>query len=191
MHLIYFSFKKPFFCFVLLIGSTILFAQENSSDEKTVMVIDTTTPVSRLSRVIDSVSQEEMLIGPISYQELSAHTAFTWVNDSFKSKLNPILLAQKLDHSLRFLVFIGTWCSDSRNIIPEFIQFANEISFPQENIQFYGVDRNKNGTDETSNIYQITNVPTIIGLKDGKEIFKIIENGKTGNWQDELVSQLN
>ena len=39
--------------------------------------------------------------------------------------------------------------------------------------------------------FKITNVPTIIVMKDGKEVGRVIEYGKTGKWDEELAELLN
>jgi hypothetical protein len=38
--------------------------------------------------------------------------------------------------------------------------------------------------------FKITNVPTIIVMKDGKEIGRVVEYGKTGKWDVELAELL-
>ncbi len=37
----------------------------------------------------------------------------------------------------------------------------------------------------------ITNVPTIIVLKNGKEVGRVVEYGASGKWDEELASLLN
>jgi hypothetical protein len=49
-----------------------------------------------------------------------------------------------------------------------------------------GVDRSKKTIQHLSEAFNILNVPTIIVLKDGKEIGRVVEYGKTGMFDKEL-----
>ena len=56
----------------------------------------------------------------------------------------------------------------------------------QDHITLLGVDRNKKTIQHLSEIFQIINVPTIIVLKQGKEIGRVVEYGKSGMFDKDL-----
>ena len=58
-------------------------------------------------------------------------------------------------------------------------------------ITLYGVNRSKNSLGNIAKAFNITLVPTIIIMKDGKEIGRVVEYGKTGKWDKELAEILN
>ena len=57
-------------------------------------------------------------------------------------------------------------------------------------ISFFGVNRAKKTLASFTDAFNITNVPTIIVMKNGKEIGRVVEYGKTGNWDKELAGIL-
>jgi hypothetical protein len=61
---------------------------------------------------------------------------------------------------------------------------------PDSAISFYGVDRDKNTIGNISHAFNITNVPTIIIMKSGKEIGRVVEYGKTGKWDMEIAEMI-
>ncbi|CUU08094.1 Thiol-disulfide isomerase or thioredoxin [Candidatus Thermokryptus mobilis] len=73
------------------------------------------------------------------------------------------------------LIFLGTWCPDSREHVPKFMKIMDMAGVSRENIKFIGLDRDKTLKGLTDR-YNIKRVPTFIFIKDGKEIGRIVEN---------------
>jgi thiol-disulfide isomerase/thioredoxin len=88
--------------------------------------------------------------------------------------------------SVQFLVFGGTWCHDTQFILPKFYSLSDAAGVAQNQITLLGVDRSKKTIQYLSERFNITNVPTIIVLKQGKEIGRVVEYGKTGMFDREL-----
>ena len=78
------------------------------------------------------------------------------------------------------LVFMGTWCSDSQREVPALMKILEEAGFPAEQLKTVGVyDKGPNYKTSPNGEHwglKITNVPTIIFLKDGKEVNRIVES---------------
>ena len=66
-----------------------------------------------------------------------------------------------------------------------------KAGIPDDRITFFGVNRDKQTLGNIASAMKITNVPTIIVMKDGKEIGRVVEYGKTGKWDNELADILN
>ena len=77
-------------------------------------------------------------------------------------------------HQLTIKVFMGTWCGDSRREIPGFYKILDETAFDVNYLQLIGVDRSKK-YDNYEKDLTIFKVPTIIFLKNGKEIGRFVE----------------
>lgn len=92
--------------------------------------------------------------------------------------------------SIQFIVFGGTWCEDTQFILPRFFKLQELSGVPDENISFFGVNREKTTLGHIAEALGITNVPTIIVMKNGKELGRVVEYGKTGKWDKELASIL-
>ena len=85
------------------------------------------------------------------------------------------------------LVFLGTWCPDSKREVPRFLKIADSSGIPPDSICFYGLDRSKKSPDGLTDRYDITLVPTFIFLKDGKEIGRITE-APTATLEGDILS---
>jgi thiol-disulfide isomerase/thioredoxin len=131
----------------------------------------------------------KVLKGFVTKQELANDTAFKWFGENQKgyTPYSTALQALKTNKdSVSFLVFGGTWCHDSQFILPRFYSLAEAAGFGQDKITLLGVDRSKKTIQHLSEAFNILNVPTIIVLKDGKEIGRVVEYGKTGMFDKEL-----
>jgi thiol-disulfide isomerase/thioredoxin len=88
---------------------------------------------------------------------------------------------------LQFVVFGGTWCEDSQFILPRFFKLLEMSGVPDNNITFFGVNRDKKALGHIAEAFGIINVPTIIVMKNGVELGRVVEYGKTGKWDAELA----
>ena len=80
---------------------------------------------------------------------------------------------------VRVLVFMGTWCSDSKRDVPRFLRIADASGMTPADFELYGVDRKKKSPDGLEEKYAIERVPTFIFLRGGKEIGRIVEMPRT------------
>jgi hypothetical protein len=71
------------------------------------------------------------------------------------------------------LVVLGTWCSDSHELIPQLFKVADLVGW--EKIELIGVDRKKQCSSVDVKPLSIEYVPFIMVFKDKKLIGKIIE----------------
>src|SRR4051812_29541886 len=114
--------------------------------------------------------------GIISRDLLQKDTAFKWYAENLKGYTpNPSGLAsfKKNVDSINVIVFMGTWCEDSHNIVPKFFAFADAAGLSEDRISVIGVDRSKKTLGRLSEALNITNVPTIIVMKKGKELGRV------------------
>jgi hypothetical protein len=86
---------------------------------------------------------------------------------------------------------MGTWCEDSHFIIPKFYSLLETAGFPNDRVTLIGVDRKKKTLSHLSEALNVTNVPTIIVLKNGKEVGRVVEFGKYGLFDKELGEIIN
>ena len=87
---------------------------------------------------------------------------------------------------VQYVVFGGTWCEDTQFILPKFFKLQEQSGLSESRLSLYAVDRSKKTLGNIADAFKITNVPTIIVMKDGKEIGRVVEYGKTGKWDTEL-----
>ncbi len=124
---------------------------------------------------------EKILVGKIKRTQLSTDE-FPWFKknyDTYNSAVNTdILYLKAFKDRVTFMVFAGTWCDDTQNLLPKFFRVLDEAQFPASSITLYGVDRSKKSLHGEADKSLIVNVPTFIVYKDGKEIGRIVENVK-------------
>jgi thiol-disulfide isomerase/thioredoxin len=132
--------------------------------------------------------ENEMLVGGITRQVIENNSSCKWFLTGFKS-YDPGTHAFKLsdpDADIHLVIFAGTWCEDSQVILPGLYKWASAEGFPENRISLFGVDRDKKTVGDLAGAFGITNVPTIIVMKGGKEQGRVVEYGKTGRWEEEL-----
>ncbi len=91
---------------------------------------------------------------------------------------------------VQFVVFGGTWCDDTQFVLPKFFKLQEQSGFSDSDISFFAVTRAKQTVGNITTAFKIVNVPTIIVMKDGKEVGRVVEYGKTGKWDIELAELL-
>ena len=132
----------------------------------------------------------KLLKGIISRDILEKDTSFTkWYRENLKgytADRNAIAGLKKNADSLELLVFMGTWCEDSHFVIPKFFNLLDQTGFPREKVTLIAVDRNKKTISHLAEALNVQNVPTIIVMKKGKELGKVIEYGKSGLFDKDL-----
>jgi hypothetical protein len=80
---------------------------------------------------------------------------------------------------VHILVFMGTWCSDSKREVSRFLRIADGTGMAAADFDLYGLDRKKTSPDGLEQKYTIERVPTFIFLRGGKEIGRIVETPRT------------
>ncbi len=129
-----------------------------------------------ISKSSKKVQEEFMLNGKISREELKKN--FTWFDANYKKYIlndTAINELKSFSKNLKVVVIMGTWCSDSREHVPEFFKVADAINLNEKQIEMIAVDRKKQCSTIDITPFKIEYVPTFIFFKDGKQIGSIIE----------------
>ena len=132
---------------------------------------------------------EKTFKGIISRETLLNDTSFRWYAENLRGYTpNAVALSslKKQADSIQLLTFMGTWCEDSHFIIPKFFSLLDAAGFPVERVTLIGVDRKKTTLGHLAEALNVKNVPTIIVMKNGKEVGRVVEFGKYGVFDKEL-----
>jgi thiol-disulfide isomerase/thioredoxin len=130
----------------------------------------------------------KILKGIISRREVENDTAFGWWAENLKgyTPQSQAVAELKKNTNIQFITFMGTWCGDSKFIIPKFYSLLDAAGFPQDKVTLIGVDRSKKTLSHLTEAMNIINVPTIIVMNNGKEAGRVVEYGKYGMFDKEL-----
>jgi len=116
---------------------------------------------------------------------LSAGPEWQAKYDGYQPDLSQMdALKLKLGEELKVDIYLGLWCSDSKNNVPPFIKIldAAGILVP---VRFFNVQRKPVKTIQFfSEKFQVERVPTFIFYRGDTEIGRIVENPKTGLIED-------
>ena len=126
---------------------------------------------------------EVILNGIITKYILMNDPLFSWYPNSqqnFEGDKATIDAMAANKGKIKYIVFGGTWCSDTQFILPKFFRMQEQAGVADADISFFAMDRSKKTIGHIGDALGITNVPTIIVMKDGKEIGRIVEYGTTG-----------
>ncbi len=137
---------------------------------------------------------EKVLKGIINRKIIETDTAFKWFQENMKwanidSKAIEAFTTKKDLFSV--IVFGGTWCHDTQNLLPVFYKLVDKSNYPDNKISLIVTDRDKKTINDLHTKYNITNVPTFIIIHNGKEIGRVVEYGKTGAIDKELGEIVN
>jgi hypothetical protein len=120
----------------------------------------------------DTVSvMDELTISQVkSYDWYGYYSTKLILNDTLVTQIKQCQLPQ-----WQVMVVMGNWCSDSREFVAEFLKIAESVGWDEKRIKLVGVNRKKKSSVIETSDWHITNVPTFIFIKSGKEIARITE----------------
>ncbi len=133
------------------------------------------------------------LKGILNREVLQNDTAFAWMkNDISWYKPNATCVANLIPvkDSIQLLIFIGTWCEDSHIVLPQLLKLLDQVNFSPNRYTIIGIDRKKQTLGCLSEALAVTKAPTILVMKNGKEIGRVEEFGKYGVYDQELAEVL-
>jgi thiol-disulfide isomerase/thioredoxin len=87
----------------------------------------------------------------------------------------------------QLILFTGTWCHDSQQILPKYFALLEAAEFPEHKMTIIACDRQKNAPANIQRPLNVVNVPTLLVMKDGKEVGRIVEYGASGLVDKELA----
>lgn len=168
--------------FILLCSFTVI-ACKNS---------DTASEVEQIKEELKDETKKEAveaedLLGKIKIEDLEQPAFQDWYQSSYKSltaekaTLNEI---EKHIHDYDIKLFMGTWCSDSQRVVPQFIRLLEKVNYNENNLEMYALDENKQSPLKIEEEYDIQYVPTIIFMKNGEEVNRFVEFAQESIAQD-------
>jgi thiol-disulfide isomerase/thioredoxin len=158
-----------------------------------VMTIQDATAQTPYTSTVDD-RKVTILNGILTKYALINNDAFkSWYTSNEQSYTAPAPVIASMEaakDNVQYIIFGGTWCGDTQFILPKFFKLQAQAGVADKNISFFGVDRQKKTLGNLQAAFGITNVPTIIVMKNGVEQGRVVEYGKTGKWDEELAAIL-
>lgn len=120
----------------------------------------------------------EILVGSATLDSLHNQPFSEWYDPGIATasldrakveSLKPLL------EGVEIVIFLGTWCIDSQRQVPKFVKILEESGYPTEEIHVVYMTRDKATPQKYEEGLDITNVPTFIFYRNGKEMNRIVE----------------
>lgn len=127
----------------------------------------------------DTESDQLVFNGKCTYNDLTTEPSFRWMRtvfDEYRPDRKKISYLREHIKDYSIIVFLGTWCSDSHDLIPRLQKVLQHSAYPIGQIVIYGTDKAKKTRGGEEKKYKITLVPTVILYKGDREAGRIIES---------------
>ena len=129
--------------------------------------------------VYDKQSKTKILVGFSNRGGLQQDPFSVWFNKEYGAyALNKeaVQVIKNDSENLSIMLFMGTWCRDSRREVPRIYRVLDAADFDESRLTLINVDREKNSPDGEETGLNIHHVPTLILYKNGSEIGRVIES---------------
>jgi len=125
-------------------------------------------------------NEEEItdLIGIKKRKDLQSNPFEEWFFASYQAHFldeEKIKKLRPLMKDIQLKLFMGTWCSDSRIQVPAIYKILDSLGFDEKNLTLIAMTEYKETPQNYEKGLDITNVPTLIFYRNGKEINRIVE----------------
>jgi thiol-disulfide isomerase/thioredoxin len=140
--------------------------------------------------VVGTDGGSKMLKGVVKRDLLENDTAFAWFHANqtgYTPSTDAVSLLRAKGGSARFLVLGGTWCGDTQALLPKFYLLMDAAGIGGDQLTFVAVDRQKHALNSLPEDMHLAHTPTFVVLKGGKEVGRVVEWGKNGQWESELA----
>jgi rhodanese-related sulfurtransferase len=128
-----------------------------------------------------------MLVGKITKEELYREfPLFKEKAEGYSPKVEWVEKIGKLSQQTSVILFLGTWCKDSISEAPKFLKTYDLAGNPDFSLEIYAVNREKKDGLGMAERFKLERVPTMIFLREGREISRIVEYPKKSMEEDFL-----
>jgi len=147
-------------------------------------------PTGKNQIVLDTVDDGVMLLGHISTSAIKKTPFKEWYQENYQG--HPIDSAlvdsiKPLLTGIKIKVYMGSWCEDSQREVPAFFKIMEHAAAADNIMSLIALDHDKLSPDGLQEADAIEYVPTIILIKDGQELNRIVEYPQQSLEQDILT----
>ena len=97
---------------------------------------------------------------------------------SIQPELEIINSEFSIEDDIKVLIFFGTWCHDSKRELPRLFKILQSYGLSDNNLELIAVGPDKRDPLNRAEDYNLLYTPTIVFLKDSKEVGRIVEKPK-------------
>lgn len=123
-------------------------------------------------------TEQNVIVGISDVRILERSLSFRWYKDgyfNYQLNISAINAIKEMSKDIQFIVFAGTWCEKSQQLLPQFYKVMDLAGISKQRITLCFLDRDKRSPQGIENNYIINNTPVFIILQKGIEIGRITE----------------
>ena len=134
------------------------------------------------------VSAHQSKAGPMSLDELWT-TAPVWraIADTYEPDAAVIERLRAIDEPVRLQIVMATWCGDSRYHVPRLLKSIERAANPNLSVELIGIGPDFDTPMDIIAGQNITNVPTVIVQRGGKELGRYVETPAAATIEDDIA----
>ncbi len=111
--------------------------------------------------------------------------------DTYTPDAAAVAAIKAIDKETTVTLIFGTWCGDSKTYIPRLMKTLHQANNPKLKIKLVGIDNQFNQPTDVVQPRRLTNVPTVIVERNGRELGRLIETPATASAEEDLAAILN
>lgn len=135
-------------------------------------------------KLLGKSTRERLMQPPFDSWFIKNYDSYT-IDTSTANRLKP-LLANK-----QFLIFMGTWCGDSRREVPRIYKLLDYCGVPAGNIQLVNVNNAdsayKQSPQHEEKGWNIHRVPDLLIVEKKHELGRVVESPVT-SWENDILA---
>lgn len=142
-------------------------------------------------QVVRMKDGQKMILGALSWEEWKQGAGWaTYEAPTYEPDPDEIKkLVPLVDRNLSFALFGGSWCPDSKSEMPKVVKLLEKLQIPLATVPVYGVDYDKKEFTGAAEKYGIERVATLVVLRAGKVVGRIVEYPRE-SWTKDLLKLL-
>ena len=117
--------------------------------------------------------------GECKFEDLLKEPTFDWMQkgmNEYTPDSASLLFLKKNLAQYDIVVMMGTWCGDTKDLLPKFYKTLQMANYPLLQLTMYGLNRKKEALNYEEQLYKVKNIPVFILFKNHKEIGRITES---------------
>ena len=112
------------------------------------------------------------------------------VMKNYEPNAEAVKAIKAIDKDTVVTLAFGTWCPDSKNYVPRLIKALRAAANDRIQVKLIGIDNQFHEPVDTVQPRRITNVPTILVERGGREIGRIVETPAFPTMEEDLAAIL-
>jgi thiol-disulfide isomerase/thioredoxin len=135
-----------------------------------------------------AVQEPPVLVGPTTRDKIEAAPEWTLAEVEARPEADASRQLAEVEPGAEVVVFLGTWCGDSRRELPRLWKAIDSGSGAVNfQIRYIGVDHAKKEPAALMKEYGVLYLPTFVVRRGGREVGRIVETAPHGIEKDLLA----